>query len=330
MVFLQYGEVVTFADRLEAHRRELTGLCYRMLGSGSEAEDAVQETLLRAWRSADRFDESRASLRTWLHRIATNVCLEMARSTQRRALAMDLSPVSPVGGLLGAPRDADLFVQPVPDWRVLPSDGDPAELAEQRETIRLAFVAALQHLPPRQRAVLILREVLAWSAEEVATLLDTTPAAVNSALQRARATMSARANASATSKRHGRGVSVRVDEALLERYVEAFTRYDVEALVALMHEAVTMSMPPFAWWIRGRAAVRATLLGAAGACAGDQLVQTVASGSPAFAQYRGGRALGLVVLDVNDGLITATTTYLDPSLLPSFGAPMSLEPQRRM
>ncbi|GAA2269729.1 sigma-70 family RNA polymerase sigma factor [Actinomadura luteofluorescens] len=310
---------MAFEERLEAHRVDLTGYCYRMLACAAEAEDAVQETLFRAWKNADRFDERKAGLRTWLHRIATNVCLDMTRSVQRRALAMDLGPSSPAGAYLGAPLGAAAFVQPIPDRLVLPVDGDPAELAAGRETIRLAFVAALQALPPRQRAVLILREVLCWTTEEVAGLLDSTPAAVNSALQRARATLSGRT----------RG-SVEVDEDLLERYVKAFTTYDVDGLVALLHEDATMSMPPFAWWLSGREAIRAALLGAGGACADDRLVRTAANGSPAFAQYRDGRAFGLVVIDLRDGLITNTTTYLEPSLFPLFGLPMTPRPPSRM
>ncbi|GAA4299883.1 RNA polymerase sigma-70 factor (ECF subfamily) [Actinomadura luteofluorescens] len=310
---------MAFEERLEAHRVDLTGYCYRMLACAAEAEDAVQETLFRAWKNADRFDERKAGLRTWLHRIATNVCLDMTRSVQRRALAMDLGPSSPAGAYLGAPLGAAAFVQPIPDRLVLPVDGDPAELAAGRETIRLAFVAALQVLPPRQRAVLILREVLCWTTEEVAGLLDSTPAAVNSALQRARATLSARTRGSGE-----------VDEDLLERYVKAFTTYDVDGLVALLHEDATMSMPPFAWWLSGREAIRAALLGAGGACADDRLVRTAANGSPAFAQYRDGKAFGLVVIDLRDGLITNTTTYLEPSLFPLFGLPMTPGPLSRM
>ncbi|MGI5418186.1 sigma-70 family RNA polymerase sigma factor [Actinomadura luteofluorescens] len=310
---------MAFEERLEAHRGDLTGYCYRMLACAAEAEDAVQETLFRAWKNADRFDERKAGLRTWLHRIATNVCLDMTRSVQRRALAMDLGPSSPAGAYLGAPLGAAAFVQPIPDRLVLPVDGDPAELAAGRETIRLAFVAALQVLPPRQRAVLILREVLCWTTEEVSGLLDSTPAAVNSALQRARATLSGRTRGSGE-----------VDEDLLERYVKAFTTYDVDGLVALLHEDATMSMPPFAWWLNGREAIRAALLGAGGACADDRLVRTAANGSPAFAQYRDGRAFGLVVIDLRDGLITNTTTYLEPSLFPLFGLPMTPGPSSRM
>ncbi|MEV3921173.1 sigma-70 family RNA polymerase sigma factor [Actinomadura coerulea] len=312
---------MAFEDRLEAHRVDLTGYCYRMLACAAEAEDAVQETLFRAWKNADRFDERKAGLRTWLHRIATNVCLDMTRGVQRRALAMDLGPSSPAGASLGAPLGAAAFVRPVPDRLVLPADGDPAELAAGRETIRLAFVAALQSLPPRQRAVLILREVLCWSAEEVAGLLGSSPAAVNSALQRARATMSARPT---------RGGSGEVDEDLLARYVNAFTAYDVDGLVALLHQDATMSMPPFAWWLSGREAIRTALLGAAGACADDRLVRTAANGSPAFAQYRDGKAFGLLILDSRDGLITGTTTYLEPSLFALFGLPMTSEPPSRM
>ncbi|MEV4003041.1 RNA polymerase subunit sigma-70 [Actinomadura sp. NPDC049753] len=312
---------MAFEERLEAHRVDLTGFCYRMLACAAEAEDAVQETLFRAWKNADRFDESRAGLRTWLHRIATNVCLDMTRSVQRRALAMDLGPSSPAGASLGAPLGAAAFVRPIPDRLALPSDGDPAELAAGRETIRLAFVAALQVLPPRQRAVLILREVLCWSAEEVAGLLDSSPAAVNSALQRARAAMSARRTP---------GGSGEIDEDLLGRYVKAFTSYDVDGLVSLLREDATMSMPPFAWWLKGREAIRAALAGAAGACADDRLIRTAANGSPAFAQYRDGKAFGLAVIDFRDGLITSTTTYLDPSLFALFGLPMTPEPPSRM
>src|SRR5436853_3255554 len=176
--------------RLEQHRAELTGYCYRMLGSAFEAEDAVQETLVRAWRSFDRF-EGRSLLRSWLYSIATNVCLDMLRGSQRRARPMDLGPAGTADGPLGDTLPEATWIQPIPDGHVLPANADPADLAVSRETIRLAFVAALQYLPPRQRAVLILREVLRWKATEVAELLDTTVASVNSALQRARSTLAA-------------------------------------------------------------------------------------------------------------------------------------------
>src|SRR5947209_13527841 len=213
--------------RLEQHRAELTGYCYRMLGSAFEAEDAVQETLVRAWRSFDRF-EGRAALRSWLYRIATNVCLDMLTGRERRARPMDLGPAQTADSPLGVPLVESAWVEPIPDAKVLASRADPAELSVQRETIRLAFVAALQHLPPRQRAVLILREVLQWQAAEVGELLETSVASVNSALQRARATLAA-SGASDTSR--GEPLSA-ADSELLSRYVKAFEAYDIPALVA--------------------------------------------------------------------------------------------------
>ena len=226
-------------DELETYRRELTAYCYRMLGSGFEAEDAVQETMVRAWRNIDNF-EGRSSLRSWLYRIATNVCLDMLQGPQRRARPMDLGPSSPADTLLPAGLPESTWIQPVLDARTLPEDGDPAELAESRETIRLAFVAALQHLPPKQRAVLILREVLRWQASEVAELLDTSVASVNSALQRARAALDATDVDSLK--------PLQFDEEqqeLLARYVDAFERYDITSLVKLLHEDATFTMPPF-------------------------------------------------------------------------------------
>ncbi|GAA3013412.1 sigma-70 family RNA polymerase sigma factor [Streptosporangium longisporum] len=317
------------AELLEPHRIALTGHCYRMLGSPFEAEDAVQETLVRAWSSLDRFDEGRAPLRSWLHAIATNVCLDMLRGARRRASAIDLGPSAQAGPGLGAPLPESAFVQPVPDGRVLPAGGDPAELAAQRDTVRLAFVAALQHLPPRQRAVLILRDVLCWRADEVARLLECTVASVTSALQRARTTLRA--------VRADPGEPYRpMDTAqrrLLARYCDAFERYDVETMVALLHEDAVMSMPPFAWWLRGRAAIREVLLAAGRPCEGARLLATTANGSPAFAQYRpdgpGGRPepFALMVLTLSHGLVAEVTTYLDAGrLFPLFGLPDVLEP----
>ncbi|MGH3266576.1 MAG: RNA polymerase subunit sigma-70, partial [Trebonia sp.] len=237
------------SDDLESYRRELTGYCYRMLGSGSEAEDAVQETMLRAWRSADGF-EGRSSVRSWLFRIATNVCVDMHRGVQRRARPMELGPSSaPDEALLGPVLAENLWVSPVSDARVLPIGADPAEIAAARDTIRLAFVTALQHLPARQRAVLILCEVLRWHATEVAELLDTSVAAVNSALQRARATLAA-------VPPEARPLDVDDDNAeLLARYVEAFEHYDIDRFVALLHDDAVQSMPPFAMWIQGAAEI---------------------------------------------------------------------------
>ncbi|HWC26109.1 MAG TPA: sigma-70 family RNA polymerase sigma factor, partial [Solirubrobacteraceae bacterium] len=261
------------ADELELELRRqrapLTGYCYRMLGSAFEAEDAVQETMLRAWRSYDRF-EGRAALSSWLYRIATNVCLTMLDGRKRRARPMDLGPAGSAAvdaaSLVTHPEAT--WLEPIPDGRVLPSDGDPAELALSRETLRLAFVAALQHLPPRQRAVLILREVLRWQASEVAELLDTSVASVNSTLQRARATLADRGVTDADPT-PAMGAD---DRALLERYVEAFEDYDMNALVALLHEEATLSMPPYELWLRGRDDVRAWFLGTGSECRGSRLV----------------------------------------------------------
>ncbi|MFF0248190.1 sigma-70 family RNA polymerase sigma factor [Streptosporangium sandarakinum] len=309
-------------SRLEPFRTELTGYCYRMLGSGFDAEDAVQETLLRAWRSFDRYDERRASLRTWLYSIATNVCLDMLRSAQRRALAMDLGPAAEAGSGIGRPAPESVWVQPVPDALVLPPDGDPEELAVLRETIRLAFVAALQHLPPRQRAVLILRDVLRWKAEEVATLLETTVASVTSALQRARSTL----RAVGTGPGEPFRPSDPTQRELLARYCAAFERHDVATLVALLHEDAMLSMPPFVWWLRGRDQIRRVLLAPESSCEGARLVPVAANGSPAFWQTRPGPGgahvpFGLVVLDVSEGLVIGSTTYLGADrLLPLFGA----------
>src|SRR5918995_1902433 len=267
-------------SQLEQHRTELTGYAYRMLGSAFEAEDAVQETMVRAWRSLDRF-EGRAQLRSWLYRIATNVCLDMLGSRQRRARPMDLEPASHADRPLPAPLVETVWVEPAPDSLVVPSHGDPADVALARESVRLAFMAALQHLPPKQRAVLILREVLRWRASEVAELLDTSVASVNSALQRARATLAAS---------HLSGEPLQPDDeaqrALLARYVEAFERFDIESLVSLLHEDATMSMPPYDLWLHGAGELRKWLLGAGAGCRGSRYAPVEANGSPAFAQWR--------------------------------------------
>ena len=267
--------------RLEAHRSELTAYCYRMLASPFEAEDAVQETFIRAWRSYDRF-EGRAALRSWLYRIATNVCLDMLSGRERRALPMDMGPAqAPVLANLNVLPETT-WIQPIPDALVAP-EGDPAEVAVARETIRLAFVAALQHLPPRQRAVLILCEVLRWKAAEVAELLETSVASVNSALQRARATLEA-SDVSATDP------AAELDEAdreLLARYVAAFERYDIDALTALIQEDATQSMPPFDLWLTGRDDIFTWWFGPGIGCAGSRVIPTLAAnGSPAFGQYK--------------------------------------------
>jgi RNA polymerase sigma-70 factor (ECF subfamily) len=310
---------------LEAHRRELTGYCYRMLGSGADAEDAVQETMVRAWRAIDKLDAPGA-LRSWLYRIATNVCLDMLSGAQRRAQPIDLGPASTAESALPAKLGEEIWVQPVPDARVLPESGDPAELAAARETVRLAFVAALQHLPPRQRAVLILCEVLRWKASEAADLLGTTTAGVNSALQRARATL----DAAELDTAGAAAADSEAEQELLDRYVDAFERYDMEALVALLHDDATFSMPPYPLWLRGPSQVRAWLLGKGIGCRGSRVLKVAANGSPAFATYRPSgpgvhEPFALVVMQVSDGRISDLCHFLYPELFEVFGLPMRLE-----
>ena len=313
---------------LERYRRELTAYCYRMLGSGFESEDAVQETMVRAWRGLDDF-EGRSAMRSWLYRIATNVCLDMLRGRQRRALAMDFGPAGTADSFVGATRPEQAWVEPVPDARVLPTDDDPAELAAQRETIRLAFVTALQHLPPRQRAVLILRDVLRWHAAEVAELLDTSVASVNSALQRARATLATR-DVEATPSRPA---TVDADQqALLARYVEAFERYDIPSLVALLHEDAVMSMPPYDFWLSGPVEMGKWFLGTGIGCKGSRLVVTTANGCPAFGSYRsdgdGGHSpWALQVIEVSGDRIVGHHNFLDTRLFAAFGLPSHLPPR---
>jgi RNA polymerase sigma-70 factor (ECF subfamily) len=311
-------------DDLEQYRRELTGYCYRMLGSVFEADDAVQETMVRAWRALDSF-EGRSAVRSWLYRIATNVCLDMLRGRQRRALAMDLRPAGTADSFVGATRPEHAWVTPIPDARVLPEDGDPAELAATKETIRLAFVTALQLLPPRQRAVLILREVLRWQATEVAELLDTSVASVNSALQRARATLAARDVDAPTA------TPVAADQqALLARYVDAFERYDIPSLVALLRDDAVMSMPPYDFWLFGPVEMGRWFLGEGIGCRGSRLVATAANGSAAFGSYRpdpeGGHfPWALQVIAVSGDRIVGHHNFLDTNLFAAFGLPAHLD-----
>jgi RNA polymerase sigma-70 factor (ECF subfamily) len=309
---------------LESHRRELTGFCYRMLGSAFDAEDAVQETFVRAWRSFDRF-EGRSSVRSWLYRIATNVSLDMLNGRERRARPMDLGPArEPVADNLNTLPEVT-WIEPIPDGRVVP-EGDPADVAIAHDTIRLAFVAALQHLPPRQRAVLILCEVLRWQASEVAELLETSVASVNSALQRARATLQA------TNLTTDAPLSVdAADAELLERYVEAFERYDIDALTALIHEDATQSMPPYDLWLTGRDDIFHWWLGPGIGCQGSRVIPTVAAnGAPAFGQYKPAEGGGfepwaLQVLEIEDGKIVELTFFLDTErVFPLFGLPPRL------
>jgi RNA polymerase sigma-70 factor (ECF subfamily) len=304
------------ADALEQYRRELTGYCYRMLGSAFDAEDAVQETMVRAWRSIDRF-EGRSALKSWLYRIATNVCFDALSGRERRARPMDLGPAQ-------EPLFENLAELPEVTWITpLPT---PDELAEQRESLRLAFVAALQHLPPKQRAVLILCEVLKWQATEAAELLETSVASVNSALQRARATL-------ATADL---GEPSELDDetrALLERYVSAFEEYDIDRLTELLHEDAIQSMPPISLWLQGRDDIFTWWLGPGIGCKGSKLVPVgLVNGMPAWAQYKpdpeagGHQPWALIVPEVSDGLIVELTFFLDtPHLFPLFGLPDHLD-----
>lgn len=310
------------ADQLEQHRAALTGHCYRMLGSAFEADDAVQETMVRAWRALQGFD-GRASLRTWLYKIATNVCLDALGAPSRRMRPLEYRPAGTVHDDLEAlPRSH--WLEPVPDVAVLPAHADPAERLALRQSIRLAFVAALQHLPPRQRAALLLAEVLGCSAAEVADCLDMTVPAVNSALQRARATLASRDLHEAPAELSAPQVD------LVERFVSAFERYDMEALTTLLRQDATMNMPPFALWLRGHEAIRAWLLGRGAACRGSRLRPSAACGSPTFAQYKpdgqgGHGAWALVVLELEANAITGMTFFLDVEVLfPRFGLPLRL------
>lgn len=309
------------AAQLEAHRIALNGHCYRMLGSLTDADDAVQETMVRAWRKFDQFD-GRASLRTWLYRIATNVCLDALSSRSRRMRPMEEGPSSGADDTL-TQRPRTHWLEPVPDAHVLPTDTDPAELATLRQSIRLAFVAALQHLPPKQRAALLLTDVLGCSAAETAESLELTVASVNSALQRARATLAS------SELREPRELSPS-QRQLLDRYVAAFERYDVEELVSLVRDDATLSMPPFALWLQGPQSIQAWLLGRGAGCRGSRLLTTQASGSPAFAQYRprpegGHSAWALIILELAEDRIVGWNSFLDTeTLFPRLGLPSEL------
>ncbi|MEO5723856.1 MAG: sigma-70 family RNA polymerase sigma factor [Ilumatobacteraceae bacterium] len=325
-----HGRDVAIADEdFEQYRRELNAYCYRMLGSAFETDDAVQETMVRAWRSSGSF-EGRSTVRSWLYRIATNVCIDMRQSPQRRARPMDLGPSGRTDSFAGVTRPGEAWLEPIPDSWVLSENGDPAELVAIRESVQLAFVAALQYLPARQRAVLILREVLRWSALEVATLLDTTVVSVNSALQRARSTLAARVPASRQIDEQDEQV-LDVDRLqLIARYVDAFERYDVVALVALLRDDVVMSMPPYDFWLEGPVEVGRWFLGPGSHCRGSRLVATAANGCSAFGSYSpdpaGGHApWALQVIEVSDGRIVGHHNFLDTRLFAKFGLPAHLD-----
>lgn len=315
---------------MDLHRRELTGYCYRMLGSGAEAEDAVQDTFVKAWGGIETF-EGRSSLRSWLYRIAHNVCMDMHRSPQRRALPMDLGPSRPAEGATpGAPLPEHAWVRPVADERVIDLDGDPGEVAEARESIRLAFVAALQYLPAKQRAALILCEVLRWSAIEAAELLETSVASVNSALQRARATLA--------SVHDDPPLAPRGDpahEALLARYVDAFERYDIEALTGVLHDDAVLSMPPHPLWLRGVDDVISWMFNQGIGCQGSRLVPLSLNGTGGYASYKPAASRddgpprwepwAIQLIEVRDGAITAHHNFLGPELFNELGLPDHLD-----
>jgi RNA polymerase sigma-70 factor (ECF subfamily) len=318
-------------DTWEQYRVELTAYCYRMLGSSADAEDAVQDTMVRAWRSYDKF-EGRSSVRSWLYKIATNVCLTMLDSRQRRATPMDFGAAYSFEGPAPAPKPEISWLEPIPDARVLPPVSDPAEVAVAKESVRLAFVAALQHLPARQRAVLILREVLQWKASEVAELLGTTVASVNSALQRARATLSEQELAQPGP---GAGPASELDsdqQEFLTRYADAFERYDVGALVNLLHEDAILNMPPYDIWLQGVEEIVKWWVGPGAPCRGSKLQPLSANGMPAFAQWRpnpdcdGYHAWALQVLDIKDQRIVGYTAFLDvDTLFPMWDMPLRLD-----
>ncbi len=314
-------------EELEHYRGELRGYCYRMLGSAFDADDAVQETLVKAWQALDRF-EGRSSIRSWLYRIATNVCLDALRGRERRAQPMDLSMPVPATTPPGDPLPEAVWVEPMPDADIAPADGDPAHRAVFAETIRLAFIAALQALPPRQRAVLILREVLCWQASEVAELLDTSVASVNSALQRARATLGA-SNLTDVDRPVDLTDLDDGDQALLARYVAAFEAYDIAALVSLLHEDASISMPPIPTWLKGLDDLRDWYLGYGIGCKGSRLIPLTANGSPAFGQYRvsphgGHEPWSIQVIEITDGRISHIHHFLDTALFARFGLPARL------
>ena len=300
---------------LEQHRAALIGHCYRMMGSVADADDAVQETMVRAWRGLGSFEE-RASLRTWLTRIATRVCLDALADRTRRLRPIELEgPCTVDDPLTELPRGH--WIEPIPDEVALPADVDPLERVSLRQSIRLAFVAALQHRPPKQRAALLLTEVLGWPAADVADTLETSVASVNSALQRARAKLAGFGDLP-----EGAASLTAAQSALLDRYVDAFERYDIDALVRLLRDDVTLSMPPYRLWLRGHENIRRWMLGRGIDCRGSRLVPTWASGSPAFGQYRSTGPWALIVLELHGDRIAAMNYFLDTeTFFPRFGLP---------
>lgn len=318
----------TIEGNLERLRPALVGYCYRMLGSGFEAEDAAQETMVRAWRRADTLHEP-AALKSWLFRIATNVCLDQIESRGRRARPVDLSDPGTADGPLGEPLAESAWVLPIADGQLADPAADPARQAADREALRLAFVAALQHLPSRQRVVLVLREVLRWSASEVAEMLETSVASVNSALQRARATLDQLGLKDAEAPARPSGEDER---RLLEQYLDAFAEYDIDRIVALLRHDVVFDMPPLPLWLRGAEQAGRFMLGPGAACRGSKLIAVTANGYPAFASYKpdpdaGGWAPWSLTLlefagDSEDGeaAVAGVHNFLAPFLPDLFGS----------
>ncbi len=318
------GRQAGLEERLEQSRRELTGYCYRMLGSAADAEDAVQETFVRAWKGIDRF-EGRAALRTWLYKIASNVCFDALQASGKRAIPVDLGPSTTWDAPLADQMPEATWVGPVPDRMVLSGDGDPVLASQARESVKLAFIVALQNLPPRQRAILILCEVLNWKAAEAAELLHLTVPAVNSALQRARATLGAK---DLEVMELAPDSADEASEELLARYLDAFERYDMDALTAILHEDATQSMPPWPMWLSGREQLIGWMFGPGAECAGSKLVPVQVNGQAGFAQYRdaGQTPWSIHVPVFKDGRVVDITYFIetDGSLFELFGLPKTL------
>jgi len=327
-----------FERRVGPFRRELRLHCYRMTGSPHEAEDLVQETFLRAWRSLDSF-EGRGSLRAWLYRIATNACLKALanRKDQHRLLPDQRSP-STLEMPSGSPPTDSLWLAPYPNSHLVGIIDDapgPAARYETRESVQLAFVALIQQLPPRQRAVVLLCDVLGWSAQETTSLLGGSSASINSALQRARATLSKRYP---EDRQRGASISDQAQRALIERYVRAWESADLDGFVSLLKEDATYAMPPWGLWYRGRDSIRAFFAYVWRGYGGFRLVATGANGQPAFALYSRTpkdptyRAHSIQVLDIQGDAICALTAYLKPlapELFAEFGLPLTLTDAQR-